>query len=71
MIILAAPPALAVDGREILRKVDDLWRGESSAAMMTMHIKTEHWEEVPLERLRVSLAPQRNGRFELGMLVAF
>ncbi len=43
-IALAASPAHAVDGREILRKMDDLWRGESSAALVTMHIKTAHWE---------------------------
>ncbi len=44
----AEPPAEraepAVDGREILRRMDDLWRGESSAAMVAMHIKTEHWQ---------------------------
>jgi outer membrane lipoprotein-sorting protein len=34
----------AADGREILRKVDDMWRGSSSAVIMTMSIKTEHWQ---------------------------
>ena len=34
-------------------------------------IKTERWEKVPLERLRVSLAPQRDGRFALGFSVRF
>ena len=34
-------------------------------------IKTDRWEEVPLERLRVSLAPQRDGRFALGFSVRF
>ena len=34
-------------------------------------IKTERWEEVPLERLRVSLAPQRDGGFALGFSVRF
>ncbi len=34
----------ARDGREILRQMDDMWRGESSAAVFRMHIKTEHWE---------------------------
>ena len=34
-------------------------------------IKTDRWEEVPLERFRVTLAPQRNGRFALGLSVAF
>jgi hypothetical protein len=34
-------------------------------------IKTDRWEEVPLDRLRVSFAPQRDGRFALGLSVAF
>ncbi len=34
-------------------------------------IKTDRWEEVPLERLQVSLAPQRDGRFALGFSVRF
>ena len=31
----------------------------------------EQWEEVPLERLQVSLVPQRDGRFALGFSVRF
>jgi len=34
-------------------------------------IKTDSWEEVPLERVRVSLAPQRDGGFALGFSVRF
>ena len=34
-------------------------------------IKTDRWEEVPLERLSVSLAPQRDGRLALGFSVRF
>ena len=34
-------------------------------------IKTDLWEEVPLERLQVSLVPQRDGRFALGFSVRF
>ena len=34
-------------------------------------IKTDRWEEVPLERLRVSLAPKRDGGFTLGFSVRF
>ncbi len=34
-------------------------------------IKTDRWEEVPLDRLRVSFAPQRDGRFALGLSVRF
>ncbi len=34
-------------------------------------IKTDRWEEVPLDRLRVSFVPQRDGRFALGLSVRF
>jgi hypothetical protein len=34
-------------------------------------IKSDRWEEVPLERLRVSLAPQRDGGIALGFSVRF
>ena len=34
-------------------------------------IKTDLWEEVPLERLRVSLTPQLDGGFALGFSVRF
>jgi len=34
----------AATAQEILERVDDLWRGESSFAEMTMEIKTEHYE---------------------------
>ena len=34
-------------------------------------IKTERWEEILLERLRVSLAPQGDGGFALGFSVRF
>jgi len=33
-------------------------------------IKTDRWEEVPLDRLQVSFAPQRDG-FAVGLSVAF
>ncbi len=33
--------------------------------------KSDRWEEVPLDRLRVSFVPQRDGRFALGFSVAF
>jgi len=31
----------------------------------------DRWEEVPLDRLRVSVTPQRDGRFALGVSVRF
>ncbi len=34
-------------------------------------IKSDRWKEVPLERLSVSIVPQRDGRFRLGMSVSF
>ncbi len=34
-------------------------------------VKTEQWEEAPLDRLRVSFVPQRDGRFGLGLSVRF
>jgi len=34
-------------------------------------VKTERWEEVPLDRLRVSIVPLRDGRLALGLSVAF
>ena len=33
--------------------------------------KTERWEEIPLDQLRVSLNPQREGGFALGFSVRF
>ena len=33
--------------------------------------KTDLWEEVPLDQLRVSVGPQRDGRFGLGLSVRF
>ncbi len=34
-------------------------------------IKTKRWEDVPLDQLRVSFVPQRDGRFGLGLSVRF
>ena len=34
-------------------------------------IKTDRWEEVPLDRLRVNVVPQKDGRFALGLSVSF
>lgn len=33
--------------------------------------KTDRWEEVPLDHLRVSVGPQRDGRFGLGLSARF
>jgi hypothetical protein len=45
--------------------------GAGLGAITGAFIKTERWEEVPLDRLRVSFAPKRDGRFALGMTVSF
>ncbi len=34
-------------------------------------IKVDRWETVPLDRLRVSIVPQRDGRFAVGFSVRF
>lgn len=42
---IAPPSTTSVErAREILRRVDDLWRGESSHATITMRVKTAHYE---------------------------
>ena len=40
-------------------------------ALIGRLIKTDRWAEVPLDRLRVSLGPQRDGRFGFGASVRF
>jgi len=34
-------------------------------------VKTDRWEQIPLDQLRVSLTPQRDGQFGIGLSVAF
>ncbi|MCH7717632.1 MAG: hypothetical protein IH876_16010 [Gemmatimonadetes bacterium] len=40
-------------------------------ALIGASSKTDRWEEVPLDRLRVSLGPQRDGSFGFGASVRF
>ncbi len=40
-------------------------------ALIGALIRTDRWQEVPLDRLRVSLGPQRDSRFGVGMSVKF
>ncbi len=42
--LLGSGISWATSAEEILEKVDDLWRGESSYAQMTMDVRTEHYE---------------------------
>ncbi len=45
--------------------------GALVGGLVGSQIKTERWEEVPLDRLRVSIVPLRDGRFALGLSVEF
>ena len=45
--------------------------GYAIGRLLGSAMKTERWEEVPLDRLRLSLGPQRDGRLGLGASVSF
>jgi hypothetical protein len=45
--------------------------GAGLGALIGSGIKKDRWEEVPLDQLRVSVVPQRDGRFGLGLSVRF
>ena len=45
--------------------------GAGVGALIGASEKTDRWEEVPVDRLRVSFAPQPDGRFAFGLSVAF
>ena len=45
--------------------------GALVGALVGWIIRTDRWEEVPLDRLRVSVAPKRDGRIVLGVSVSF
>lgn len=45
--------------------------GALLGAVTGAFIKSDRWEEVPVYQPRVSFAPQRDGRFSLGLSVAF
>ncbi len=45
--------------------------GYAIGRLLGSAIKTERWQEVPLDRLRVSFGPQRDGRVGLGLPVSF
>ncbi len=45
--------------------------GALAGAALGVALRTDRWEEVPLDRLRVSLAPQRDGRLGFGLSVSF
>jgi hypothetical protein len=45
--------------------------GFGIGALIGAFVKTDRWEATPLDRLRVSFAPQRDGRFALGLSISF
>ncbi len=45
--------------------------GLVTGAFIGLAIQTDRWREVPLDRVRVSLGPQRDGRFGVGMSARF
>ena len=45
--------------------------GALIGALVGSQIQSDHWKEIPLDRLRVSVAPQRDGRFAFGVRIAF
>ena len=65
--ILGTPDDCGSVGLTVLTTVG----GALVGALIGSAIRRSRWEVVPLERLRVSLAPQREGRFALGFSVSF
>lgn len=45
--------------------------GVAGGAAIGSRIRSPKWEQVPLDRLRVSVVPQRNRRFGIGISVSF
>lgn len=45
--------------------------GAGLGALIGSRIRTERWQDIPVERLRVGLAPQSGGRFSLAIGVDF
>ena len=45
--------------------------GAVSGGLIGEFTRTDKWEEVPVRRLRVSLAPQGDGQLGVGLSVAF
>jgi hypothetical protein len=45
--------------------------GALIGALIGSLVKSDRWEEIPLDQLRVSIVPQQDGRFAFGLSVAF
>ena len=44
LLLASSLPALAADLRALIREIEDQHTGRSSHAVMTMQVRTEHWE---------------------------
>ena len=51
--------------------VASLRAGAGIGGLIGAFVKTDRWEAVPLDQLRVSVVPQRGGRFALGLSISF
>jgi hypothetical protein len=78
MVLVAEPRQCLEDVEPECPAVEVRWElaagaaaGALLGALAGTLIKTDRWEEVPLDQLRVSLAPQREGRLSIGLSVAF
>ena len=67
---LACGPAFTCDKRALAAAIFAV-PGALLGAIVGAAASPTIWEEVPLSRLRVSLGPQRDGRFGLGLSVRF
>ena len=66
------PPNCSVTGGGILAvTAAGAVVGAVIGAALGSQSKSDRWEELPLDRLRVSFAPQRDRRFGLGLSVRF
>lgn len=66
------PPVCSISGGGILAvTAAGAVGGAVIGAALGLLSKSDRWEEVSLDQLRVSFAPQRDGRFSLGFNVAF
>jgi outer membrane lipoprotein-sorting protein len=44
LLLLGAAPVQAIEVNELIRHIDELWRGETSQAVMTMTVKTRRYQ---------------------------
>ena len=69
---ISACGQLSCSAGEVVRKVGFAAAiGAGIGALIGSAFTGDRWEEVPLDQLRVSVVPQRDGRFGLGLSVRF